>query len=118
MFFERTRGRLLFRVLGLHKCLQLIEGVGPEDPVVLEPGIHGLQGLGVEFVKAVAALAMLAHQVRPPQQTKVLGDGRPRDGKGLGDLSGRLAACAEQVENGAPRGIGKRVESSFRRICN
>ena len=35
-------------------------------------------------------------------------------GKALGDFSGRLAAAAKQVKDGAPGGIGEGLERDFR----
>ena len=66
----------------------------------------------------MAALAVLVDQVRPPQQTQVLRDSRPRDGKCLRDLPGRLASAAQQIEHRPPRRVGQRAESRFGGICN
>jgi hypothetical protein len=65
---------------------------------------------------------MFADQVGAAQETQMLGDGRPGDGKGSGDLSRGLAAAAEEVEHGAARRIGEGLErglgGSGRGICN
>jgi hypothetical protein len=45
-------------------------------------------------------------KVGTAQQTQMLGDRRPGDGKGLRDLAGRLASLTQQVEHGAAGGIG------------
>jgi hypothetical protein len=65
---------------------------------------------------------MLADQVRTPQQPQVLGNRGTGHRKSSGNVSGRLAAPPQHVEDGAPGGIGQRLESRLcvpdRRICN
>jgi hypothetical protein len=48
------------------------------------------------------------------QQAQVLGDGRAGDGKGFGNLPGRLAAAAQEIEDGPACGIGQGLECGFR----
>jgi hypothetical protein len=89
---------------------------------LLDPGVDGAEGFGIEVVDAVAAFPVLADEVGTTEKTEVLGDRGPRDGKGAGNLAGGLAAPTKQVENGAAGGIGQCLEGGFGvsrgRICN
>src|SRR5713101_4455945 len=51
------------RVFGFHKRFQISETALPEDPVILQPGIHGLQGFRVELVQTMPAFAPLLDQM-------------------------------------------------------
>lgn len=69
----------------------------------------------------MTAFTVLADQVSAAEKTEVLGDRRTRNGKGAGDLSGRLAATAEKIENRAAGGIGEGLKCGFvtsRWMCN
>ena len=103
------------RMLGFDKCFQVVQAGCPEDAVLLDPGVDGAERFGIELVNAVTAFAMLADQMRAAQQAQVLGDGGTGDGEGFGDLSGGLAAAAEEIEDGAAGGIGEGLESGFGR---
>jgi hypothetical protein len=81
---------------------------------LIEPGVYGAQRLGIKLIDAVAAFAMLPHQVGAAQQAEVFGDGRAGYGEGSGNFSGGLAAPAQQIQNGAAGGIGEGLESGFR----
>jgi hypothetical protein len=61
-------------------------------------------------VQAAPALAALADEMGAAQEAQVLGNRRARDGKGAGDATGRQAAAAQEVQDGAPRRIGERAE--------
>jgi len=115
-------GFSLPRVFGFHKRFQAVQACLPEDSVLFDPRVDGAQRFGIEVVNTVAPFTVLAHKVRAAQQAQVLGNGGAGDGKGAGNLPGGLAAAAEQVEDGAARGIGQCVKGSFlipeRRICN
>jgi hypothetical protein len=110
------------RVLGFHEGFQMVQALSPKDAVLLDPGINRAQRLGIELVNAVAAFAMLAHQMGAAEKTQMLGNGGARDGEGAGDLSGRLSTSAQEVENRAAGGIGQGLEGGCgvtgRRICN
>src|SRR3984893_10979573 len=107
-----------FCVFCLHECFQAGQVRAPESTVVLEPGVHRPQWFGIELINAVASFAMLAHQMRPAQQSQVLRDCRTRDWEGSRDVASRLASPPQQIENGATRGIGQSMKRRFRRICN
>lgn len=121
-------GRLRFPgVFGFYESFQAGEAGVPEAAILFQPGIYGTERLRIELVNAKAAFAVLANQVRAAEKAQVAGDGRAGDGKGAGDLSGRLAAAAQEVENGAASGIGQGLEGglggywpcgSEPRICN
>jgi hypothetical protein len=83
-----------FFVLGFDECFQVVEVCGPEDTVLVEPGVHGTEGLGVELVDAIAPFAVLTDKVSAAQEAKMLGNGRAREREGAGNLSGVLAAAA------------------------
>jgi hypothetical protein len=103
----RFAGRLCFpRMLGFDVGFQVVQARGPEHPVLLDPGVDGAERIGIELVNAVTAFAVFADQVRAAQQTQVFGDG--------GNLSGRLAASAQEVQDRAAGGIGKGLEGGFR----
>jgi hypothetical protein len=65
---------------------------------------------------------VFADQVGAAQQAQVLGDCGTRDWEGFGDLSGGLAAAAEEIKDSAAGGVGEGLESGFRLlrsgICN
>jgi len=103
MFGSRRCG--LFRVLGFHKGFQIRKAGRPERTVLLEPGIDSTKGLGIQVIEAVASFTVFVHQLRAPQQAQMLGDRRPGDRKRLRDLSGGLAAFAQQVEDGPARRV-------------
>ena len=84
-----------------------------KDAVLLDPGVDRAKRFGIELVDTVAAFAVLADQMRAAEQAQVLGNGRTGDWKSLGDLSGGLAAAAEQVEDGAAGGIGEGLEGGL-----
>jgi hypothetical protein len=105
-------------VLGLDESFEAVEIHRPEGAVLFEPGIDGAKRFGIELVDPVAAFAVLADQVRPPQKAKVLGDGGPGDGKGSGNFSGGLAASPQQVEDSPAGGVGERLKGCGGRICN
>ena len=105
-------------MFGFDELFQAGEIDVPEVAVLVEPVIYGAERFGIELVDAVAALAVLAHEVRAAQQAQVFGNRRTGDGKGAGDFSGRLAAPPQKVEDGTPSGIGQSLERSFGGICN
>jgi hypothetical protein len=105
-------------VLGFHERFQIGQAVHPEAAVLLDPGVDGTKRFGIEFVKTVTAFAVFADQVRTPQQAQVFGDGGARDGEGIGNLAGWLAAASQHVEHGAAGGIGKGLKGRFRPICH
>ena len=76
--FRFTRGGLCFPlVLGFNKGFQVIQACGPKHAILLDPGIDRAQRLRIKLIDAVAAFAMLAHQMCPAQQAKMFGDSRP-----------------------------------------
>src|SRR5215467_9814135 len=109
-------------MLGFDERFQVVQAGGPEDSVLLDPGIDGAQRLGIEFIHAVPAFAMLAHQMSTAEEAQVLRDRRTGNGKGAGDLPCGLRTTAEEIEDGAAGGIGKSLEGSLagpgRGICN
>jgi hypothetical protein len=70
------------------------------------------------MVEPVPAFTVLVYQVRATKETKVFRNGRPRDGKRLGDLPGRLTPFPEQVEHRPPGRVSQSAEGGFRGICN
>src|SRR5262249_20191668 len=105
-------------IFGFHKSLQVRQARLPEDPILLEPRIHRLQWLRIELIKAVTTLTVLRDQVRLPQQAKVLGNGRSRNGKCSGNLPCRCSSLPQKIKHSSSRWIGKRAESRLSRICN
>jgi hypothetical protein len=101
-------------ILGFYESFQVRQARAPETSILLDPGIDGAKWFGIELVNPVPAFAMLSHQMGAAQQAQVLGDRGSRDRECLGDLSRRLAAPAQQVEDGAARGIGKGLEGGLR----
>jgi len=100
-------------MLGFDERFQFVQANGPEDSVVLDPGIDGTQRFGIEFIDAVAAFAMLAYQMSTTEEAEMLRDRRTGNRKGAGDLSCGLRATAEEIQDGAPGGISKRLEGSL-----
>jgi len=109
---------LFFSVFRLDEGFQAGEIRTPEAAVLLQPGVHGFEGLGIELIETVPAFLPLLHQVGAAQQAEVPGNSRPRNGKRVRDLSGGLAALPQQVEQGAAGWVGERAESPLHRICN
>lgn len=109
-------------VLGFHKRFQIVQARGPELAVLLDPGVDGAQRFRIELIHTMAAFPVLAHQVSTAQQTQVLRDGRAGNRKCAGDLSRRLRATSQEIENGAAGRIGESLKGGFvmpgRRICN
>jgi hypothetical protein len=109
-------------MLGFDECFQVREANGPEMAVLLDPGIDGAERFGVELVDAMTPFAVLADQVGAAQQAQVLGNCGTGNRESLGDLSGGLAAPAQQVEDGAAGRISQRLKGglggSARQICN
>jgi hypothetical protein len=103
-----------FGAPGFDKCFQVGQAHLLEVAVLVEPEVYSAEGFGVELVDAMAAFAVLAHEMGATQKAQVPGDGRARDRKGLGDFSGGLATAAKEVEDGAAGGIGKGLEGGFR----
>lgn len=58
----------LARIFGLDERFQIVQACGPEDTVLLNPGIHRPQGLGVEMVDPIAAFPVLPNQVSPAKE--------------------------------------------------
>src|SRR5882672_291496 len=60
----------------------------------------------------------LLDKVRPAQNSQVLRDCRPGDGKRARDFSRRTCAGSEQIKHGAAGGIGECAKGGFAGICN
>jgi hypothetical protein len=106
-----------FGVFGFNERFQIGEAKFPELAVLVEPSVDGAEWLGIQTIDAMTAFAMFADEMGATQQAEVLGNGRTRDWKGLGDGSGGLAAAAQEVEDGAAGGIGQRLKRGFRSFC-
>jgi hypothetical protein len=52
-------------VFGFDECLQAGQVCGPEIAMVIEPGVDGAQGFGIELVNAFPAFAMLLDKMGP-----------------------------------------------------
>ncbi len=100
-------------MFGFHEGFQAVQTGGPENSILLNPGVDRAQRLRVELVNAIAPFAMFTNQVSPAKQAQVFGNCGTGDRECIGDLSGGLAAAAEKIENGATRGIGQSLEGSF-----
>jgi hypothetical protein len=107
-----------FGVFGFDEGLQVREVQLPEVPISVDPGIDGAERLGIQLINAVTAFAVFADQMGAAEKAQVLGNGGAGDGKGLGNFTGRLAAAAEQIEDGTAGGVGQSLESGFGGICN
>jgi hypothetical protein len=58
---------VLSRVLRFYESLQVVEARCPEHAVLLDPGIDRAQGLRIELVYAMPALAVFTDQVGASQ---------------------------------------------------
>jgi hypothetical protein len=83
-----------FGVFGFDEGFQVREVEFPEAAVLVDPGIDGAERLGIKPVDAMAAFAVLAHQVCAAKQPEVLRDCWTRNWEGLGNFSRGLAASA------------------------
>jgi hypothetical protein len=70
-FLFAGSGFRLPRVLGFHEGFQVIQASGPEDSVLLDPGVNGAQWLRIELIDAVATFSVLANQVGATQEAKM-----------------------------------------------
>jgi hypothetical protein len=115
-------GLRLPRVLGFDEGFQVGEAGAPEAAVLLDPGIDGAERFGAELVHTVTTFAVLADQMCAAEQAQMLGDCWAGDRERFGDLSGGLAAAAEEIEDGPAGRIGEGLEGclrcSDRGICN
>ena len=107
-----------FGVFGFDELFQAGQTDAPEAAVVVEPVVYGAERFGIELVDAVAAFAMLVHEVGAAQQAKMFRDRGTGDGESSGDFSGGLAAPAKEIEDGAAGRIGQGLEGGFGGICN
>jgi hypothetical protein len=105
-----------FGIFRLDERFQVRKVDLPEAAVLIEPGIDGAQGFGIELVDAMPAFAMLTNQVGTAKQAEMFRDGWTRDRKGLGDFPGGLPASTQKVENGAASRVGKSLERCLR-VC-
>ena len=101
------------RVLGFHKRFQVVQACGPEDSVLLDPGINGAKRFRIQLVNAIPSFSVLTDQMRTPQQTQVLRYRWARDWEGAGDLSRGLCSAAQKVENCSACRIGQSVEGGL-----
>jgi hypothetical protein len=117
--FGFMMGRLGFAsVLGFYKGFEICQIAGPESAVLLDPGVDGTKRFGTEFVDPVPAFAVFTDQMGAAQQAQMLGDRGTRYRECFRDLTGGLAAEAQEIQNGAAGWIRKGLESRFRGICN
>ena len=105
-------------MLRLNECLQIRELRSPEHAVGLQPLVHDLEPLRVEFIKMLAPLPALVDKVRSQEDAKVLGNGWPRDWKRLCDPTGRMTAPTEQIEHGPASRISQGLERTIRSMRN
>src|SRR5919198_1307805 len=87
--------------------VQPLEALLPEAAVVLEPARGGGGGVGLEPAARRAALSGTPHQARPLQHAQVLGNGRPGDREGLGQVADGAVAVGEPGQDGAARGVAE-----------
>src|SRR5437879_1321244 len=113
---------LLPGVFGFHERFQVVQARGPELTVLLDPGVDCSERFRIELINTMAAFPVLANQVSTAQQTQVLRDSWSGNRESAGDLSSRLRAAAQEIENRATRRIGQSLKGGFavpgRRICN
>src|SRR5258708_40060441 len=95
------------------KRLQIRQADAPEAAILLEPGIDSAERLGIELVDAVAAFAVLPHQMSSSQQAQVFRDRRAGNRKRSGNLPRRPAAPPQQVQNPAAGGISEGTGRRF-----
>ena len=86
----------------------------PEHPILVQPDIDDLERARVQPVDAVPTLAAFLHEMGASEQAQMFRNGWPRDGEGLGDVAGRLAALAEKVEHSTTGGVGEGAEGRIR----
>ena len=85
---------------------------------MLEPVIHGEQGLRVEMIEAVAAGAVFADEAGAAKQAEMFGDGGAGYGEGAGNFAGGLIAAAKEVKHGAAGGVGEGAEDEVGGMSN
>jgi hypothetical protein len=90
-------GLCLPGILGFDEGFQIVQAGGPEDTVLLEPGVDGAEWFGIQLVNPVAAFAVFADEMGTAKKSEMFRDGGSRDRKGIRELAGRLAAAAEQI---------------------
>jgi hypothetical protein len=90
----------------------------PEHSILVQPEIDGPEWARIQLVHAVSTLAAFLDKMGASQQAQMSRNGWPREGEGLGDAAGRLAALAEEIEHGTTGGVGEGAEGRIRRTCN
>jgi hypothetical protein len=111
-------GRSLFGVFRFDKGFEAGEARLPKCPVLVEPGVDGAKRPGIELVDPVAALAALLDEASSSQQAKMFGNSRTGNREGPSNATSGEAAAAEQIEDGAARGVGEGAEDGLCRMCN
>jgi hypothetical protein len=106
-----------FFVLGFYKGFQACQTGLPENTILFQPQIDGLQRAWIELVKAMTAFTSFFDEMSFTQLTEMFRNGRPRNRKGSRYLTRWQTALPQEVEHGATGGIGQGAER-FRLICN
>lgn len=87
----------------------------PENSVSLDPCRSVLHGLGSQPAVVYAAVFFAREQSRAFEHAQVLGDGRQRNMKRLGQLGHRRSPLGQPRENGAASGVGERGKGRVQR---
>src|SRR5258706_8024538 len=88
--------------------IEPVETLAPETTIEIEPGGGGFQAFRIEPAAAELAIALLPDEGRCFQHAQMTRNRRQGYGEGTRQFRyGRFAQC-EALDNGAPRGIGKR----------
>lgn len=101
---------------GLDEILEARELGVPERAVVFQPAVDFAQRLRIEIVETMSSGAVFADQAGLTKEAKMLGDGRPGNREGAGDLTGGSAALTQEVQDGAAGGIGESAEDRVARM--
>ena len=94
-------------VFSFRRLLERREHVSPE---AVEVAAQFLQSTGVDPIDAARALGPLMDQTGLPQDAKVLRNGGTTDGQPGCQLSHRMRAAPEQLEDFSPGGVDQRCE--------
>src|SRR5690242_16737918 len=103
----RQLERSLLSSFRFHMLFEAEEVEGPEPAVVLEPAVEFAQGLRVEAVDPVAAIAGFANQVGLMKHAEMFGDSRAADVEAAGDfIDSQAVGVAKAVEDRPARRVG------------
>src|SRR4051794_11032099 len=95
---------------GSEVVVELVEALGPQAPVLLDPVDGGVQGMSFQVAGPELRLPTAGDQTRAFEHLQVLGDPRQAEVERLGQLVDRRVSGREPGDDGAAGRVGERGE--------